>query len=82
MRTVPCLIPSPPTILTSDTTMKINLSLSAPAEVEAECLVAVLLDRSEKDRSEKDGSQKTRAIAKPQLSIETGDRAFKQLPPK
>ena len=58
--------------------MKINLSLSAPAEVEAECLVAVILDRSEKDRSEKDGSAKTRALAKPQLSIETGDSALKE----
>ena len=53
--------------------MKTNLSLSAPAEVEAECLVAVVLDRSEKDRGEK-----ARKIEKPQLSIETSDSALKE----
>ena len=53
--------------------MKTNLSLSAPAEVETECLVAVVLDRSAKDRGEKAGE-----IDKPQLSIETSDHALKE----
>src|SRR2546422_3517864 len=32
--------------------MKTNLSFSTPAEVETECLVAVVLDRGEKERTE------------------------------
>ncbi len=48
--------------------MKTHLSLSAPAEVETECLVVIALDRSEKDRGEKD---------KPQISIEASDPAVK-----
>ncbi len=48
--------------------MKTNLSLAAPAEVETECLVAVVLDRNEgKDKKDK-----------PQLSVETGDPAVKE----
>src|SRR6266852_4537965 len=43
--------------------MKTNLSFSTSAEVETECLVAVALDRGEKDR--------------PQISIETSDAAVK-----
>jgi leucyl aminopeptidase len=43
--------------------MKTNLSLSAPAEVETECLVVVALDKGEKD--------------KPQVSIESSDAAVK-----
>jgi leucyl aminopeptidase len=46
--------------------MKTNLSLSHPAEVDAECLVAVVLDRSE---GKKD---------KPQISVETSDSALKE----
>src|SRR6185437_1662686 len=37
--------------------MKINLALTAPAEVETEALVAVVLDRAEKDRGEKDKAE-------------------------
>jgi leucyl aminopeptidase len=48
--------------------MKTNLSFSAPADVEAECLVVVALDKAEKDRGEKD---------KPQVSIESSDAAVK-----
>ncbi|MGZ4731399.1 MAG: leucyl aminopeptidase [Terriglobales bacterium] len=51
--------------------MKTNLSLSNPAEVETECLVAIVLDRAEKNRSDKDRPDKD----KPQLSIETADAA-------
>jgi leucyl aminopeptidase len=44
--------------------MKTTLSVSAPAQVETECLVVVALDRGEKD--------------KPQVSIETNDSAIKE----
>ena len=50
--------------------MKTNLSLSNPAEVETECLVAIVLDRAEKGRGDKDAD-------KPQVSIETSDAAVK-----
>src|SRR5450755_3238696 len=49
--------------------MKTILSLSNPTEVETECLVAIVLDKAEKNRPEKD---------KPQLSIETSDAAVKE----
>ena len=48
--------------------MKTNLFLSNPAEVETECLVAIVLDKAEKNRGDKD---------KPQVSIETADVAVK-----
>src|SRR5882724_2238207 len=48
--------------------MKTNLSFSAAAEVDTECLVALVLDKTEKGRPEKD---------KPQLSIESYDAAVK-----
>ncbi len=48
--------------------MKTNLSFSTPAEVETECLVAIVLDKAEKGKGEKD---------KPQLSIETSEAAVK-----
>jgi leucyl aminopeptidase len=44
--------------------MKTNLSLSAPAQVETECLVVVALDRGDKD--------------KPQVAIDTTDAAVKE----
>jgi leucyl aminopeptidase len=50
--------------------MKTNLSFSNPAEVETECLVAIVLDRAEKNRNEKEKD-------KPQVSIETADAAVK-----
>jgi leucyl aminopeptidase len=53
--------------------MKTNLSLSNPAEVETECLVAIVLDRAEKGRGDKDRPEKD----KPQVSIETADAAVK-----
>jgi len=43
--------------------MKTNLSLSAPAEVETECLVVVALDRGEKDKTE--------------VSLETADNSVR-----
>ena len=52
--------------------MKTILSLSNPAEVETECLVAIVLDKAEKNRTDKDKSPEK---DKPQLSIETSDAA-------
>jgi leucyl aminopeptidase len=48
--------------------MNTSLSFSAPSQVETDCLVAVVLDRSEKDRSEKD---------KPAPSVESSDAAVR-----
>ena len=48
--------------------MNTNLSSSAPAQVETECLVAVVLDRSEKDRGEKD---------KPVVEVASSDTALR-----
>ena len=48
--------------------MKTILSLATPAEVETECLVAVVLDRAEANRDKN---------AKPQISVETSDAAIK-----
>src|ERR1022692_1417147 len=42
-------------------TMNTTLSSSAPAELETECLVAVVLDHSEKNGSEKAPSEKSKA---------------------
>jgi leucyl aminopeptidase len=53
--------------------MKTNLSLSNPAEVETDCLVAIVLDRTEKDGANKDQSQKDRA----QVVIEVSDASVK-----
>jgi len=47
--------------------MKTNLSFSNPAEVETECLVAIVLDKTEKS------SGKTQPAS--QVSIETSDPA-------
>ncbi len=53
--------------------MKTILSLSNPAEVETECLVAVVLDRTEKDGVNKDQVQKD----KQQVIIEADDSSVK-----
>jgi leucyl aminopeptidase len=53
--------------------MKTNLSLSNPAEVETDCLVAIVLDRTEKDGASKDQSQKDRT----QVVIEVSDASVK-----
>jgi leucyl aminopeptidase len=50
--------------------MKTTLSYSTPAELEAEALVAVVLDQAEKVSSEKDPAGK-----KPQLKLSTSDGA-------
>jgi leucyl aminopeptidase len=52
--------------------MKTNLSLSNPAEVETECLVAIVLDKSGKSTGDKNKPQ-----VSPQISIETSDAAIK-----
>jgi leucyl aminopeptidase len=53
--------------------MKTNLSLSNPAEVETDCLVAIVLDRTENDAASKDQSQKDRT----QVVIEVSDASVK-----
>jgi leucyl aminopeptidase len=49
--------------------MNTNLSSSVPSQLETECLVVVVLDRSEKDRGEKD---------KPAASLESSDAAVRE----
>jgi leucyl aminopeptidase len=49
--------------------MNTNLSTSVPSQLETDCLVVVVLDRSEKDRGEKD---------KPSPSIECADGAVRE----
>jgi leucyl aminopeptidase len=49
--------------------MNTNLSTSVPSQLETDCLVVVVLDRSEKDRSEKD---------KPSSSIECADAGVRE----
>src|SRR6266850_1644332 len=49
--------------------MKTNLSFSNPAEVETECLVAVVFDKTEKNAEEKNKAQL--------VSIDTSDSAVK-----
>jgi leucyl aminopeptidase len=53
--------------------MKTTLASIAPSEVETECLVALVLDRSEKVTAGKNGSD-----TKPQISIETSDQLTKE----
>src|SRR5216684_1548235 len=53
--------------------MKTNVSFSTPAEVETECLVAIVLDKGEKSHGEQDKPQLS-----PQLSIETSDTTVKE----
>jgi leucyl aminopeptidase len=52
--------------------MKTTLSVLPPTELETECLVAVVLDRSEKNAAGKNGGE-----SKPQLSVEASDSAVK-----
>ena len=49
--------------------MNTNLSSSVPSQLETDCLVVVVLDRSEKDQSEKD---------KPAPSVECSDAAVRE----
>src|SRR4029077_6848406 len=54
--------------------MNTNLSSSAPSQLETDCLVVVVLDRSEKDQSEKDQSKKD----KPAVTVESSDSAVRE----
>jgi leucyl aminopeptidase len=54
--------------------MNTNLSSSVPSQLETECLVVVVLDRSEKDQSEKDQSKKD----KPAVTVESSDAAVRE----
>src|SRR3954447_13784460 len=63
-----CAIPFPPSILLIHP-MKTILSLSPAAQLETECMVAVVLDRGENARGEKD---------KPDVHLATADKALPQ----
>src|SRR3984893_16683458 len=54
--------------------MNTNLSSSVPSQLETDCLVVVVLDRSEKDQSEKDQSKKD----KPAVTVESSDAAVRE----
>src|SRR6266478_2458889 len=54
--------------------MNTNLSSSVPSQLETDCLVVVVLDRSEKDQSEKDQSKKD----KPSVTVESSDAAVRE----
>ena len=59
--------------------MNTNLSFSAPSQVETDCLVAVVLDRTEKDRSKDARSEKDRVEKdKPAPAVESGDAAVRE----
>src|SRR4029077_1331538 len=49
--------------------MNTNLSSSLPSQLQADCLVVVVLDRAEKDRGEKD---------KPVVTVESSDAAVRE----
>src|ERR1019366_3607718 len=56
--------------------MNTNLSSSAPSQLETDCLVVVVLDRSKNDRNQNDRSDKDRAERnKPAPSVECADPA-------
>src|SRR5260370_11636571 len=54
--------------------MNTNLSSSVPSQLETDCLVVVVLDRSERDQSEKDQSKKD----KPAVTVESSDAAVRE----
>jgi leucyl aminopeptidase len=54
--------------------MKTTISLSTPAQLETESLVAIVLDHSEKDQADPAKQEKNRN-AKPQLKLATADSA-------
>jgi leucyl aminopeptidase len=58
--------------------MKTTISLSTPAQLETESLVAIVLDHSEKDQSDPPQKEKSKD-AKPQLKLATGDTAVQSV---
>src|SRR5579859_7499037 len=54
--------------------MNTNLSSSVPSQLETDCLVAVVLDRAEKDGNEKAHGEKD----KPAPSVECADAAVRE----
>src|SRR5450755_981808 len=73
-----CAFPAQPTILEQSsasriTTMKTTISLSTPAELETESLVAVVLDHAEPAPNEKEKDKK------PQLKVATSDPAVQSV---
>ena len=74
-----CAIPSPPTILDChrqllNDTMKTTISLTTPAQLETESLVAVVLDESDPAQKEKNKD------TKPHLKLATSDSAVQSVP--
>lgn len=74
----PCARPHLPTILegtlTTSNDMKTTISLSTPAQLETESLVAVVLDESDPANKEKNKN------TKPQLQLATSDSAVQSVP--
>jgi leucyl aminopeptidase len=75
----PCARPRLPTILectltTSNDIMKTTISLSTPAQLETESLVAIVLDQSDPAQTEKNKD------AKPQLKLASSDSAVQSVP--
>ena len=58
--------------------MKTTISLSTPAQLETESLVAVALDHSEKAQTDPAQKEKKKD-AKPQLKLATGDSAVQSV---
>jgi leucyl aminopeptidase len=59
--------------------MNTNLSSSVPSQLETDCLVVVVLDRSENDRNENDGREKDRGEKdKPAPSVESSDARVRE----
>src|ERR1700687_1349364 len=54
--------------------MNTNLSSSVPSQLETECLVVVVLDRSEKDQNKKERGDKD----KPAVTLESSDAAVRE----
>jgi leucyl aminopeptidase len=54
--------------------MNINLSSSAPSQLETECLVVIVLDRAENDRTEKGQAEKNQ----PSITVESSDPALSE----
>src|ERR1700675_974610 len=59
--------------------MNTNLSSSVPSQLETDCLVVVVLDRSEKDRGEKDQREKDQSKKdKPAVTVESSVDAVRE----
>src|SRR5215469_8972209 len=76
--TFACVIPFPPSILWIREIMDTTLYLSPASQLETECLVAVVLDRGEKDKTEAFVSSADKAIQQASADlISAGDLSAK-----